>query len=337
MKRLLASFVLAFALHATAETLAVTGDSLVLAGTAPGNLCYDRVLADSVVVRSTYDPAAAGSITYEANRDYTLDAEHGSLARTADSRIPDFATNVLYGQKNFDHSKCPGYGNGKFFVFVDYQTTHGFPLAQPTDQAAPLSGARKKLDAGGPFEIITYGDSISAGERRPPSLCASTNVMPRALRERFPQAQITVENGATGGDATVQGLARLEEKVLTRKPDLVLVGFGMNDHNIHGVTEEAFEDNLVSIVTQIIEKTGADVLLFPFSRPTPTGCMVPIAWRSTQPPPSAPPPAPTPPSPTSSRSGKNSSTAKTPPASSATTSTTPTISAIGCISRPSTR
>lgn len=247
---------------AMAENLQVKGDSLVLAGTTPGKLCFDQVVSGSLELRSTYDPAAPGMTTYEDGRDYEVDLEAGTISRTPLSRIPDFSKNVLFGQKSFDHSKFPGYGNGPFFVFADYETTNGQPLTTPSDQAARLAGTRKKLEAGGAFKIITYGDSISAGGEATAQQLRFDERYAAHLRKLFPKAEITVENGATGGDSTVNGLARLEEKVLTRAPDLVLVGFGMNDHNVRGVPMDKFEENLVSIVTQIRERTGAEVLLF---------------------------------------------------------------------------
>jgi lysophospholipase L1-like esterase len=51
------------------------------------------------------------------------------------------------------------------------------------------------------------------------------------------------------------------------KPDLVLVGFGMNDHNIGGPTPEAFKSNLVALVKLIRERKNADVILFSLFAP----------------------------------------------------------------------
>src|SRR5688500_6137151 len=98
----------------------VSGESLVLAGTAPGTLPYAKVRPDPVVVRSTYRQGQKTTVAYEAGRDYTIDAAAGTVARTANSRIPDFAANVLFGKSNFDHSQFPGYGNLPFTVYVDY-------------------------------------------------------------------------------------------------------------------------------------------------------------------------------------------------------------------------
>jgi len=254
---------------AGAAPFEMQGESLVLHGTAEARLGFGEVLPGSVAVRSTYLPAISGTVTYEEGKDYRVDLAAGTIARTAESRIPDFTQNVLFGQKQFDHSKFPGYGNLPFFVYVDYQTNARVELAPKSEQRAALAKTREKLAAGGPFKVITFGDSISAGGEASARDLRFDERYVRALRERFPAAEVNLENGATGGDATPQGLARLEEKVLTRAPDLVLVGFGMNDHNVNGVSPEDFEGNLISIVEQIRARTGAEVLLFSAFPPNP--------------------------------------------------------------------
>lgn len=250
----------------------VSGESLVLAGTTPGRLWFEAIQPESVVVRSTYLPNQEGTTVYEAGRDYVLDVDAGTLARTADSRIPDFSKNPLYGQQEFDHTKFPGYGNGPYFVFVDYTAKDGAALCAPSDQTALLAGTRKKLEAGGPFKLLAYGDSITAGGEATSVPLRFQQRYAACLRERFPQAEITVENGATGGDTTRNGLARLEEKVLTRAPDLVLIGFGMNDHNVGSVPLDEFKKNLLDMIAQIRDRTGAEVMLFSAFPPNP-------AWK----------------------------------------------------------
>lgn len=252
-----------------AETMNMAGESLVLAGETPGNLCFDRLVPGSVVVRSAYDPKKEGVVVYELERDYVVDYEKGTIARTAGSRIPDFATNMLYGKKEFDHNQFPGFGNTPFFAYVDYTTQNGCPLFPPTDQAGRLKQTRARLEAGGPFKVIAFGDSITCGGDATEERLQFTRRYAQWLQETFPTAQITFENGATGGDSTVSGLARLEEKVLTRAPDLVLLGFGMNDHNIHGPEPEAFHDNLVNIVNTVRNRTGAESILFSAFPPNP--------------------------------------------------------------------
>lgn len=251
--------------------MTIIGDSLVLAGTEPGRLCFGGLVRGTVRVRNVYDATRTDAVLYEEGRDYVVDYAAGTIARTADSRIPDFRRNVLYGKKEFDHTQFPGYGNHTYFVWVDYETREGRPLAVESRQGTLLRRTRERLTAGGPFRILVFGDSIACGGEASTEALQFPNRYAAWLRERFPKAEITVENGATGGDTTVQGLARLEEKVLTRKPDLVLVGFGMNDHNIpgFGVPLPQFEENLVTMVHAIRERTGAEVILFSTFPPHP--------------------------------------------------------------------
>jgi lysophospholipase L1-like esterase len=247
----------------------MTGESVVLATTAPTKLLAPNVDPASVVVRSTYGP---GGTTYEEGKDYVINARAGTIARTTDSRIPDFAKNVLYGKENFDHSKFPGYGNLPFTVYADYASKEIPQLVTTTDQSARLKNTRAKLEAGGPFKLIAYGDSISAGGEASTEALRFQNRYAEHLTACFPKAQITVDTTATGGDATVQGLARLEEKVLTRNPDLVLIGFGMNDHNIPGgggVEPAQFRANLETMIQRIRERTGAEIILLSTFPPNP--------------------------------------------------------------------
>ena len=247
----------------------ISGESLVLADEVPGALLAEGIDLQSVVVRSTYAP---GGTVYEAGRDYGFDPQSRTIARLPGSRIPDFGTNVLHGKRDFNHAQFPGYGNGKFFVYVDYTFARPLKLAEPRDVSSMLAKTLEKLRAGKPLKMIAFGDSISAGgdastvELQYPSLYAEH------LRRRFPKSRITLENGSTGGDNTVMALARLEEKVLSRSPDLVLVAFGMNDHNlpgVGGVEPDAFKENLKQIVSRVREKTGAEVILLSTFPPNP--------------------------------------------------------------------
>src|SRR4051812_8566448 len=103
-------------------TLAMDGESVVLAGTEPAKLLFLGV--SHVRVHSSYD----GGTDLVVGKGYVVDAAAGTIARTAGSAIPDYASNILYGQKDFVHDKFPGYGNGRFFVYVDYDSLNEKPL-----------------------------------------------------------------------------------------------------------------------------------------------------------------------------------------------------------------
>lgn len=252
-----------------ADIVHMMGETLVLAGQTPGNLCFNQVAPGTVTVRGAYEANTPGVVVYAPDRDYVVDYAKGTITRTTESRIPDFAANMLYGQKEFDHNLFPGYGNRAFIVYVDYTANNGLPLFTPTDQAASLKQTRARLEQGGPFKIIAYGDSITFGGDASQERLQFPRRYAQELQEQFPKAEIAFENGATSGDSTVQGLARLEEKVLSRKPDLVLAGFGMNDHNKGGLEPEAFTENLVTLVETIRARTGAEVILYSAFPPNP--------------------------------------------------------------------
>jgi lysophospholipase L1-like esterase len=252
--------------HAANAAEQMKGESLVLAGEKPGQLLGRKMDPKSVVVRSTYLP---GGTVYEPNRDYRFDADTDTIARTPGSRIPDFSTNNLYGQKDFDHSKFPGYGNTKFLVFVDYKYDEPLKLTTSVDATALLPKTIAKLNSKQPLKLIAFGDSITAGGEASSVELQFPSLYAKHLEQTFPGSKVTIENGATGGDNTVMGLARLNDKVLARKPDLVLVAFGMNDHNVGGVAPEAFKANLEKMVDQIREKTGAEVILLSTFPPNP--------------------------------------------------------------------
>ncbi len=249
----------------------IDGESLVLPEQNPANLCFGNLVPTSIIVRSTYLADQKDTIVYKQGRDYTVNYVLGTISRTRISRIPDFSKNPAYGKKDFDHNKIPGIGNHQYFVWVDYETLDGQPFAAKNDQSALLKKTLSKLKSGEPLKIVVYGDSISTGCEASTESLRFPNRYAAYLSSRFPKAKIALENGATGGDTSEQGVSRLEEKVLSRNPDLVLLGFGMNDHNVppSGVKIPKFQENLAVMVKSIMERTGAEVIILSAFPPNP--------------------------------------------------------------------
>jgi len=246
------------------------GESVVLIGQEPSRLAFSPKPPHPVAVRSTYLPGLTETVVYSPTRDFLLD-DYGQIWRTPGSRIPDFRTNILFAQVDFRHDKFPGYGNKPFFVYVDYTHSGKFqpPPAKREFGAAMLPKTQAKLRAGEKLRIVAFGDSITAGGEASVPKLIFWERWADALREKYPHASIETINGATGGDATPQGLQRLQEKVLAQKPDLVLIGFGMNDNNVGGPSIEAFAANLRTMVDRIRAETGAEVVLFSAFPPNP--------------------------------------------------------------------
>jgi acyl-CoA thioesterase-1 len=266
--------VAAIAAEAEQPDLTIRGESLVLPGEEPGRLALRPIRHGSVVVRSQYDPAAPGCRTYQEGFDYSVDYASGTVRRLPGSAIPDYRRNITFGLPKFDHNDHPGFGNYRDFIYVDY--AHQDPLMWPVQQsqAALLPRTTARLREGRSLSVSAFGDSITAGgDATAPGLIYWERWL-TALRRRYPGASIRGENAATGGDTTMHGLHRLEEKVLARKPDLVLVAFGMNDQNVGGVPEPVFRENLELMVERIRSATGAEVILLSSILPNP-------AWKYT--------------------------------------------------------
>ncbi|MFM7752463.1 MAG: SGNH/GDSL hydrolase family protein [Opitutaceae bacterium] len=241
---------------------------MVFIGEEPSPLALRPAKGTRLQLRSTYRPGAA-TITYEEGRDYRVDHGSGTVTRLPGSRLPDFRTNVLFSQVEFDHTKFPGYGNLPFFAYADYDAADDFRWSPARAAGDPLAAVRARLAAGGPFNIVAFGDSIAAGgEASSPELVFWRRWI-ADLQAKYPGSRITGVNGATGGDTTTRGLERLQTKVLEARPDLVLVAFGMNDHNRRGVPPADFERQLTEIVNRVKSGTGAAVVLVSTFPPNP--------------------------------------------------------------------
>ncbi len=253
-------------IHPQPKLTQQTGESVVFIGVGAASLAFIPQRTPPLRVRGSYEP---GAIEYVEGEDYIVDYSAGTLRRTIDSRIPDFRNNMLYGKEDFSHGDFPGFGNGKFFVFMDYVMARPVNWPIQSSQVQLLTRTRKLLQGGYPVKIVAFGDSITAGgEATRPGLIFWQH-WADDLQRKYPKAKITIVNGATGGDNTVMGLERLKAKVIAEKPDLVLVGFGMNDHNKNGVPIPQYEQNLDRMVVDIRRESAADIIMFSTFPPNP--------------------------------------------------------------------
>ncbi len=124
--------------------------------------------------------------------------------------------------------------------------------------AAPLQIEQRLAAGNEPVRIVCIGDSITgvyyhSGGRR-----AYPEMLQLALRQLYPQAQISVHNAGISGDTTTGGLKRLESDVLAHKPQLVTIMFGMND--LVKTSVDVFKKNLREMIARC-RTSGAEVVL----------------------------------------------------------------------------
>ncbi len=87
----------------------------------------------------------------------------------------------------------------------------------------------------------TFGHGVADGESWPENLAA-------ALHEELPAQRIEVLNCGVGGYETEEELALYEKRVSAFTPDLVLLGFFLNDTAVRGASIESLDETQVSWV-----------------------------------------------------------------------------------------
>ena len=109
--------------------------------------------------------------------------------------------------------------------------------------------------------VICLGDSITAAEDSYVAICRNL------ITAAYPERHIHVINAGTGGNRSVDILARLDRDAISQRPDWIVVNVGVNDvwHGANGVALNKYRQCLNAIATQILEKSSAHVV---FMTPT---------------------------------------------------------------------
>jgi len=83
------------------------------------------------------------------------------------------------------------------------------------------------------------------------------------LESAYPQTTFSVLNAGVEGDSASAAISRLQRDVIRHNPDLVLVGFCLNDamQGIKGIEE--YSASMKAILAGITAETSADVILLP--------------------------------------------------------------------------
>ncbi|MBS0205507.1 MAG: SGNH/GDSL hydrolase family protein [Planctomycetes bacterium] len=100
-------------------------------------------------------------------------------------------------------------------------TLFAFLTASAVTQAADKAAFVTALEGNKPQTIVTYGTSLTAGGEWPKQLQL-------ALGARFPKLA-TVVNSGSGGQWSTWGVKNLDERVIAKQPDVVLIEFSIND------------------------------------------------------------------------------------------------------------
>lgn len=217
---------------------------------------------------------------YEEGTDYTV--EGNRLIRTEGSRIPVF-TYDQYAQPATDN---PSTGwlrivatdleliitdqMMKCQVFVTYTHSDQWSGAVASSQLSHLPRTAQKLANKEPLKIVFYGDSITCGYdasgmnetviqwqdntevqaviNRAPYMPSWAEMVTAKLRQTYGYEGITKVNRASGGTGTYWGKNSAAALINPEKPDLVVIGFGMNQPSN---LKNEFKTDILAIIQAI--------------------------------------------------------------------------------------
>lgn len=108
--------------------------------------------------------------------------------------------------------------------------------ADPTAFRQPLVQLLEtKWPANRTVTIVCHGHSVPAGYFRTPvvqSFDAYPHLLHQALKERYPYAVVNVIVTAIGGEESESGAKRFARDVMSLRPDVVTIDYGLNDRGI---------------------------------------------------------------------------------------------------------
>jgi len=132
-------------------------------------------------------------------------------------------------------------------------------LAAAAGQGPSLPKIAALLEGGEqPVKIVCIGDSITGVYYHTGGRRAYPEMLAIALKRAYPKARVQVINAGVSGESLPRGLARLDRDVLSHKPQLVTVMYGLNDMTRFPIAE--FKKNLTAMSDRC-RAAGAAVLL----------------------------------------------------------------------------
>ena len=112
-----------------------------------------------------------------------------------------------------------------------------------------------------PVTIVCLGDSVTGVYYHTGGRRAYPEMLEISLKRLSPAANITVVNAGVSGNTAANGLARLDREVLSHKPQLVTISFGLNDVARQPI--DAFRKSLVELIHRCREAGSRVVLCTP--------------------------------------------------------------------------
>ncbi len=114
-----------------------------------------------------------------------------------------------------------------------------------------------------PVLIAALGDSVTQGRMKIDVFDFKHvyhNVLKGLLERKFPRATFNVINAGVDGESAAGGLKRLRRDVLRHSPDLVVIGFCLNDSCKGREKLDEYRENLKAIFNGVKNGCDAEIL-----------------------------------------------------------------------------
>src|SRR5579862_844007 len=108
--------------------------------------------------------------------------------------------------------------------------------------------------------IVCHGHSVPAGYFKTPvvqTFDAYPFLLHQAIKAKFPYAVVNVIVTAIGGEASDRGAERFERDVMSLKPDVVTIDYGLNDRGLGLDKARGAWEKMIDVAT----KAGVKVIL----------------------------------------------------------------------------
>ncbi len=120
-----------------------------------------------------------------------------------------------------------------------------------------IARCMRRAMAGKSLRLAFLGGSITQGSLATrPEFCYAYRVY-EWWKNHFPQADFEYINAGIGGTTSHLGVGRVQEEVLSRRPDFVIVEFSVNDDD----TDPHFQETYESLARRILSAEGNPALL----------------------------------------------------------------------------
>ncbi|NQX62659.1 SGNH/GDSL hydrolase family protein [Paenibacillus qinlingensis] len=251
------------------------GEAFVFPGTEKQKMRYRPYGGESgVQLRSHPDALHPDNRQFQQGIDYMVDGEDGTIYRMARGAIPNWAVHPLYGQERFDHRDYEKISNATYTVYADYD----YKIKQVVvdeDRVADASNLMKRLQEKPSISLVVLGDSITMGAEIPDVKFTFAHRFAEQLHSKFSSSEVTLSMKAIGGETSGRGLLRLQEDVIASRPDVVTIGYGMNDQNGdvdrgNSVPPSEFEQHIAAMIEQLRAQTDAAIILITPCLPNPS-------------------------------------------------------------------